>query len=447
MQISPSPQDAVFRATLASYGLNDHDYWSFRGRAAREHAHAYFQYPAMMVPQMQRDLLNAARSADPKISLVYDPFVGSGTALTESMMLGFDFIGHDINPLAILLCRTKAMPFFDAALESKLADVLERVKRDDRLTIESTFDGLTKWFRRDVAIALSRLRRAIRCENALWARRFFWIALAETVRLSSNSRTSTFKLHIRPEDERDSRSICSQAIFKETAERNLVNLRTAKSLLTSNSLLDRGRYTGYVRTILGDASDTTSEDVERKADFLLTSPPYGDNVTTIPYGQHSYLPLQWIDLADIGDDVSLDFIRSTHEIDSRSLGGSRVLSDSVIAEMKELSPTLAQYLKKLRNSPADRAKRVTAFCRDLHTCIAPILGRLKKRAYMAWIVGNRMVGGSPVPLDQILTEFLLSHSATSVALIRRVIPTKRMAVRNDVSCTMGRETILVFRKE
>ena len=41
-------------------------------------------------------------------------------------------------------------------------------------------------------------------------------------------------------------------------------------------------------------------------DLLVTSPPYGDNRTTVPYGQHAFLPLQWVELSDIGKDIPYD---------------------------------------------------------------------------------------------------------------------------------------------
>ena len=55
--------------------------------------------------------------------------------------------------------------------------------------------------------------------------------------------------------------------------------------------------------------------------LLVTSPPYGDNQTTVTYGQFSYLPLQWIPFEDIDESIELDYLKTTQEIDSKSLGG------------------------------------------------------------------------------------------------------------------------------
>ncbi len=61
----------------------DAAYWDFARNHKRSHGHAPFPYPAMMVPQLQGALLDDVVATDPAIAVSYDPFPGSGTALTE----------------------------------------------------------------------------------------------------------------------------------------------------------------------------------------------------------------------------------------------------------------------------------------------------------------------------------------------------------------------------
>src|ERR1035441_8797356 len=97
--------DANLCQRVSAYTREDSDYWSFRGNAAREHSHGYFQYPAMMVPEMISDLISTIVKVKPSIRSIFDPFAGSGTVLTEAMLQGGDELARDINPLAILLCK------------------------------------------------------------------------------------------------------------------------------------------------------------------------------------------------------------------------------------------------------------------------------------------------------------------------------------------------------
>ena len=74
-----------------------------------------------------------------------------------------------------------------------------------------------------------------------------------------------------------------------------------------------------------------------------------------------------------------------------------------------------------------------------------IVPRMASDAYLAWTVGNRRVGGNPVPLDEILTELLEVKGCSPVTVLTRTIPNRRMANRNSISATMNQERILIFR--
>jgi len=435
--------DSQLRERLEALTNGKSDFWSFKHNSRREHGHGLFQYPAMTVPQLARVVLKEICEVHPEVQWVADPYSGSGTILTESMNRGLNFMGIDINPLAILLCRAKAGPFFIEALQKRIKEVKSAIEADKGHNVEVNFPNRDKWFRGDVQIALSRIKRAITRERAIWTRRFLWIALAETIRLTSNSRTSTFKLHTRPEEEIKERKIDVLDIFNKAVDRNFKLLKEQASYLRKKGWLYRGYYRGCVEILLNDIREIQCD---KKCDIIITSPPYGDNATTVPYGQHSYLPLQWIDFADVHPFATDDYLASTHEIDSRSLGGSKRIDKSIHESLCNQSPTLAHFLTLLSNQPADRTKRVLAFFRDLDSCVEPILKMLHPGGLMIWILGNRKVGGSIVPLDKILTEFLLKQNAYQIIEIRRKISGKRMAPKNNIAETMSTETVLLFRK-
>src|SRR5713101_1910348 len=162
MTVDNANQDDALASALATLTAADTARWSYRANVGRKLSHAYFQYPAMMVPSVQGDLIEAVRTTLPRIRRVLDPFVGSGTTLTEAMFHGLDFVGTDINPLAILLCRAKQGPFQPCAFREHNKELQSRIKRDAKSTYEVGFQGLTKWFQKPVIIRLSRIRRAIR---------------------------------------------------------------------------------------------------------------------------------------------------------------------------------------------------------------------------------------------------------------------------------------------
>ena len=425
---------------------NGTETWSYLDRVERDYVHTLFQYPAMMVPQMQRQLMDIILDWDPTIRKVYDPFTGSGTVMTEAMLKGLDFFGTDINPLAILVARAKSGSFDVDLLRHDLDTVLSQTASSSVVTNPLDFPNIRKWFEPHVIEGLSLLRNAITSCEKKSSRCFWWVALAETIRLTSNSRTSTVKLHIRPLHERLHRAN-PIPVFLAIAKRNLRVLEQQQEYLCARGLLHESRYTGIIRLRIDDAKDAAWD---QQCDLMVTSPPYGDNHTTVTYGQASYLPLQWIDRTDIGELDSDSCISNTHSIDSASLGGTCAKTKKRQQHFDSLldrSRHLRRVYNVLANEPSDRWARVINFYGDLDTCIDTILENVRTNGIMVWTTGDRTVGGQRIPMAQILEE-LLGQRIELIAAIPRRIPKsrKRMPSRNSSSNTVNRETVIVARR-
>jgi hypothetical protein len=421
------------------------DQWSYENRASAVNQTVLFQYPAMMVADMQRDLMAALLDRAPAPEgPVFDPFIGSGTILGAGMALRRDVVGWDVNPLAILICRVKAGPFHLGAF----ADAAQRTVPSKPYTgsPEERFDNWRHWFTDEVARGLTALRRRIRREPRVTTRRFLWLCLAETVRLTSNSRTSTVKLHRRTAEQIASRPD-PVGVFARVVNENLERLRTAAKELSAAEAISRGGwYRGDVQLTLGDTRDLSWRGPG--AALLVTSPPYGDNTTTVPYGQHAYLPLQWIDLEDIDPVADRDCLASTYEIDRRSLGGSKNVSEQDAQALRRRSPTLRRLIAALADEKRDRRNRILAFMRDFDAALGAVTTGVEPGGVAAWTVGSRRVGGHVVPLEQLLIEFASGHGFSHVKTLHRDIPghRKRMAARNRAGATMLREHVVVLRR-
>jgi hypothetical protein len=437
--------DDLLCAEIAQRTQDNEQFWSSPKRNMRDSAHAFFQYPGMMIPAVQRNLIAIITDVQPGVRRIIDPFVGAGT-----MYRGLDCYGQDINPLAVLLSLSKIGPFFYNSLVRRTQRVIQLARDDTSEEIDIEFPNLYKWFRKDVAVELSRLKRAIQTDNTKWARRFMWVTLAETVRLTSNDRTSTYKLHIRATEEIANRELSAMGIFSGLIKQNLDDLLKFKKDLDQAGYVQRGRYTGKAEVALGDTTKGVilpDGEANQLYDLLVTSAPYGDNTSTITYGQHSYLPLQWIDLIDIAPEVNRSFLRTTQEIDRRSLGGRRPRKlEEQIEKLSPKSEALARTFQALTDKPRDRASRVAAFYLSFEETLDHIVNSLAVNAYMIWTVGNRHVGNIEVPNDKILIGLLEKRDVHLVTQVERHIYQKRMPPRNQISRTMSHERILIFRK-
>ena len=87
---------------------------TFEGIDTRQHVHVIHKYPARMVPQIARFFIKKySKTGD----TIIDPFVGSGTVLVESKILGRNAVGVDINPLAYMISSARIFPLDTTAPE------------------------------------------------------------------------------------------------------------------------------------------------------------------------------------------------------------------------------------------------------------------------------------------------------------------------------------------
>lgn len=413
------------------------DYWSFRNGGKRQGAHALISYPAMMVPTLQGTLMDLVERRQ-KLRTVMDPFVGSGTVMTETMHRGLDFLGIDINPLAGLACKVKSGPYFVDALEEKYAALLARLTSSKRSPKSRTFPGVNKWFHAETASGLEKIAVNLRKEESLWARRIFWLALGRTVRQVSNSRLTTYKLHIRKGESEAKNSLL---VFKSQCRQLIDSLIAEKQTFSARGVFRRGWYTGKVETLIGDSRNLLGSN-ENKYDLIMTSPPYGDNATTIPYGQYSYLPLMWIDVEDICPGIESQLLENTRAIDSNSLGGS-------LKNYREKLDFLCDNYLAAREFANDLGsdqfglKRFCSFFSDLDQVVERIGTSTTPGGYHSWTVGNRRISGKSVPMLELLVEMLSKRGVNPIVAISREIPQKKMAPRNSIAMTMAQESILI----
>lgn len=425
------------------------DYWDFKDERKESFEDSLFQYPAMMVPAMQRQVIAAILTARPQIRLIADPFLGSGTILVQAMLAGRAFVGQDINPLALLVAKTRAFCLDHAALEHAVERVRARVAADQRIEYDCQFFNQSKWFTRGASIGLSRLRRAIRTERHRTVRLFLWTCLAETVRNNSNSRTSTFKLHVRPETEQNATTEQVVTYYFATALENLAKVKTfVESLRKEGHLGDDTKYRFPIKIVYGDSATTLPSpprEVSTSYDLVVTSPPYGDNRTTVPYGQAAWLPLQWIDLADIDPLIPATVITSMYHIDGQSLGGRRTRNRAVQEAVRKFGPATNTMVETLSKKEGDGLSRFVHFTQDIGKAISTLAQHCGRETYLIWTLGHRMIHGIPCPLTDIVAEIFAHSQIHEIARIRRRIPTKRIPTKNSISRTINEEFILLLQ--
>jgi hypothetical protein len=400
--------------------------------------HGLIRYPAMMVPKMQSDVIQIAASTLPDLQHVSDPFVGSGTTMLEALRQGFSFSGYDINPLAILICRAKLFSLSPTTLRRRVREVLDQVNADRSTKVDVDFPGRDKWFTYEAALDLCRIRRAIMRQSNRELRQLLWVVMAETIRQTSLSRESTYKLHVREAAAMrllQRPTFCFERLASQAVQRQVLHCSS------TDNWKERVRH---AHLTCADIRSTISE-VAKPAQLLITSPPYGDNESTIPYGQFSYLSLCWIAADDLDGNPSLR--QTAYAIDGASLGGSRRDYVDRALTMTAASPAFRTFFERLiKQRRPDLEAKAACFTFDLFDAIDAALSKLEYGGLAVWTLGERRIGGLPVPLVRICSELNEFFGMSPITEVSRRIHSKRMPHRNSQGATMARETMLVMQK-
>lgn len=415
----------VFAMNLVDrLNLYPKDYWDF---LSYKKDNPIVRYPATMVAPMQECILKEVIKDDNSIKSVLDPFVGSGTVLQEGQKLGLDLYGFDINPLAILITEVQLSQFSKDS-KRKIYDLYNRITLLNGNVEDYTFNNIDKWFRKDIIRSLSLIREAIIRENDEQYRKFFWCCFAQTVKKYCNSRTSTFKLHIKEQEKIDNMIDSSIEFFKTHVmnqfEKILENNNTSKS---------------KVDLRCGNSIDLLQESKSESYDLICTSPPYGDNSTTVTYGQYSILPLLWIDSKDLflwDSKLTENF----SAIDTMSLGGKKIKDD------------IGQYNEFVKNIKPEKQKKVISFFNDYENIFSNMVRVLKKNKLIILTLGNRRVDNQEIRFD-IFNDFLAKkyHLELDSTITRNIIgkrmPSKVSSVKGvGAVSSMSTEYVKIYRK-
>ena len=414
------------------------------GADRSENLHRLFMYPAMMVPAAQHAVIKAVADCLPVGAWAMDPFMGSGTSLMSCMEFGFNVYGQDINPFAVMLSKAKVKKYDIHQLKAVCKVVLDKISKDEDTTVAVTFRNIDKWFNHDIQIDLSKIRRAIQTVDSQLIRYFLWVIMSEVIRTGSNDRTSTFKLHRRSEEDIQKRDVNIIKEFTILVNRGIDDVALYWDKLTKETELNEEFHNVEADIRWGDTKELIERDT--RFDLLVSSPPYGDNHTTVTYGQTSYLPLQWIDPIDLS--CPYDYVKTTQEIDRRSLGGQTKKKEimAAIATLYAKTPALKSFVDSVPADEKDKYYKTLSFIADFDQSLEKIVASMKDDAFYIWTIGNRFVGNREIPNDKVLIELMESREIELFERAERQILNKKQSKRNNYSKTMEKEHILIFHK-
>ncbi len=301
-------------ATLLSQDLE------FHGQDSGYATHNFHAFPAKFPPQLPRKFIKALTSPG---DVILDPMMGSGTTILEAYLTGRQGIGLDIDPLALMLSKTKVTSL-DVNRVSKIGgEILARAEvaiKDRRGELEKTlasrWDPKTRrfvdyWFAHESQIELLALILQIeRVEDPRY-RIFFELAFSAIIITKSGGVSMAFDLaHTRPHRAKKVVNRAGQVVIgKDCLETLSTPTRFFTKILRSPLVEFRKRVRQNLqalmkmeggllepvperleqRVILGNVQDMPLSD--NSIDLIITSPPYASNA--IDYMRAHKFSLVW----------------------------------------------------------------------------------------------------------------------------------------------------------
>ena len=189
-------------------------------------------------------------------------------------------------------------------------------------------------------------------------KKFFEATASETIRESSNTRKSEFKLYRYNEEALKKHNPDPFGIMKEKLFRNFKGYESFhRKMLELN-------YKPTSKIYLANTVNQIPKGKirENSVDIVITSPPYGDSHTTVAYGQYSKLSSEWLGILK-------------HNVDSVSMGDKK--TEPITFGCDELD----NKIKQVDEINHKRSLEVYSFYADLRSSINNVSKVIKRGGY------------------------------------------------------------------
>ena len=276
------------------------EYWTSKQRQA--HSLHEISYRACFKPQLPNFFIqNFTKEND----IVYDPFLGRGTTLIESILLNRKGIGNDINPLSKILTEPRIDPPNYHEVKTRLNKIpfYKNLKADIDISMfyhpetESEIVSLRNYLlEKEKESNLDKIDK--------------WIRMVATNRLTGHSK-GFFSVYTLPPNQ----AVSPQRQIEINKKRNQhPEYRNVKELIlkkTKTLLKDIDIFYNYTKSylILTNDARNTPQIKSNSIDLIVTSPPF---LNVVQYSKDNWLRC-WFNGIDIKSVEDKIFITSSLE--------------------------------------------------------------------------------------------------------------------------------------
>lgn len=390
--------------------------------------HGIHRFPGKFIPNIPRYLIREYIPNDQK-RIIVDPFCGSGTTLIESALEGRNFIGTDIDPLAVMISKAKTFPLTVDELEFLEIYWKEHDYNEIAISLIPEVPNFQHWFTDTAIRELSSIKK--RClELPEKLRLFSLVVFSSIIRRVSNADDQTQKTYVSHTLPKNPPA--PSRLFSIFLERAISGMRDYSLRLkdTPSGIIIRG-------------------DVRRDIDKIeftdvITSPPYIDS---LDYVYNQMLEYFWL-LPELG----LENYEGYRSFRKKPMGFNEqpVFSQEHLIKihMPRIGNKIQEIISNIEEKSPKEARRIWSFFNDYVIHLSAIRSKQKTQDTYISIVGNSFIRGETVPTAEVLVDI---HESLGYKLKDKMTyEIKRHYMkfrRRDNSRTIKQDHILVFGVE
>jgi DNA modification methylase len=348
-----------------------------------------------------------------KGDVVLDPFCGSGTTLVSSNLFQLNAIGIDANPLMCLVSEVKTS--WDIDLDKLKKIYKEKTKKFIKLArnIEN-YDfkndflkrmpkrELNQWMNLRMQKEISLMKDLISEIRDEKIKKLFMVMLGK----------STFDASYV--------ALCPGTTFYPHRQKEpFFDVFCKKIMQVYNDLSLIQRFDSYGKTKIFNksATETSSFIEEDSIDFIITSPPYPND---LEYTRQTRLELYLLDFVKNMDDVRK--LKRTMIKGSTKLIYKEDNWSEYVKQFKSVQEVANQIEKALsdKNWGFDYPKMIREYFGGMYVCLKEFYKVLKKGSYNLQVVGDQTYKNIVIPVGKIFAEMArdIGYSDAHIELFR-----------------------------
>lgn len=443
------------------------DNWSFASLKPSKTSwgpHGYHRYPAKFIPQLVRRLIDSYSLPG---DLVGDTFVGSATTAIEALRSGRRFWGCDINPVALIIGRAKAIPLLPQELDCVWEETAQRLKniqhigrrplipkeKEDVLAIDiahaTAEERFNYWFPAEHRQVLESILHEILLVSDEYIRIFFLCGFSNILRRSSIWLSGSTK------PQKDLTKCLLDPL--EEFHKQIRDMMRRNALYWSDlqtAGIDPHQVANSCRLVQADARHLAL--VSEELDLLVTSPPYA---TCYEYNELHQLTQLWFTRYQILSPTQLEACY----IGSKGVSKRQNGADSAAPMKSQKAEAVLDQLTYLAKGSSASAvlrevRQLRYYFQDMQAVMresARVIGNGKR---MVVIIGDSRRRGITIPTSAALCEIACTAGFELEQRIVRKVPGRILVSTRDPvtgrfssnthtdSQAYPEEDILVFRK-